>query len=414
VRPELPALRHVVSVGGGDGVDADYESALAAASGAADFSERSDDDHYLLYTGGTTGHPKGTVWRHADILHAALQGGRPAGEPITRADEVLDNLAHPPGVFLVTAPLMHASGQWATLIGLLTGACIVLLDGGFDAEHLWTVVEREGVQIVNLVGDAMVRPAIDALAAEPERWDVSTVFVLSSGGAVLSPSVKTEVARRLPGALVIDGFGASETGNNGRALGVGDDGRSHFQIDAWTAVLDDELRPVEPGSGIVGRLAKRGPIPLGYYQDEQKTAETFVEVDGVRWVIPGDHATIEADGTVVVLGRGSVSINTGGEKVFPEEVEAAVKSHPAIYDAVVVGVPDDRWGEAVTAVASLRSGASVTLEELVDQLRGELAGYKLPRHLVVVDVVTRTATGKPDYPWARAAAIEVVTAAPDP
>ncbi|MCI3950461.1 MAG: acyl-CoA synthetase (AMP-forming)/AMP-acid ligase [Acidimicrobiales bacterium] len=258
---------------------------------------------------------------------------------------------------------------------------------------------RERVTAVTVVGDAMARPLLDALAAEPDRFDVSSLFVFASGGAILSPATKAEIARLLPNVIVIDTFGSSETGVAGSRSGDG--GGARFTVDESTAVLDEDLRPVTPGTGAVGRLARRGHVPLGYYKDEAKTKATFVEADGVRWVLPGDMATIDEDGTVVLLGRGSGSINTGGEKVFPEEVEAVLKGHPGVYDALVVGVPDDRWGERVVAVVQLRPGASLGLEDVQAHCRAELAGYKVPRDLTVVDEIRRGPNGKPDYGWAK-------------
>jgi acyl-CoA synthetase (AMP-forming)/AMP-acid ligase II len=238
---------------------------------------------------------------------------------------------------------------------------------------------------------------LDALAAEPDRFDTSSLFVFASGGAILSPAIKAEIGRLLPNVIIIDSFGSSETG----VAGSRSAGADRFTVDPNTAVLDDDLHPVEPGSGKVGRLARRGHVPLGYYKDEAKTKATFVEADGVRWVLPGDMATVEDDGTVVLLGRGSGSINTGGEKVFPEEVEAVLKGHPAVYDALVVGVPDDRWGERVAAVVQSRPGAALTLDDVQAHARAELAGYKVPRDLVLVDEIRRGANGKPDYAWAK-------------
>jgi acyl-CoA synthetase (AMP-forming)/AMP-acid ligase II len=255
----------------------------------------------------------------------------------------------------------------------------------------------------------MARPLLDTLSAAPEgTYDTSSLFVIGSGGAVLSPSTKDRLAQTLPSVMVVDGFGASETGVMGAKASVAGTGPAagpRFTMNDQTAVLDDDLRPVPPGSGVIGRLARRGHIPVGYYNDPEKTAATFVEVDGVRWVIPGDMATVEEDGTVVLLGRGSVSINTGGEKVYPEEVEVVLKGHPAVADAVVVGVPDDRWGERVVAVVEPVRGSQPTLDELQELGRQNLAGYKVPRGLCLVEHMVRSPSGKADYKWARAQAL---------
>jgi 3-oxocholest-4-en-26-oate---CoA ligase len=304
---------------------------------------------------------------------------------------------------------MHVSASWGAFNSFFGGGKVVLLTPGrFDPIEAWEAVAREGVTALTVVGDAMARPLLDALAAEPERFDTSSLFAFASGGAILSPAIKAEVNRLLPNAIVIDTFGSSETGVAG-SRSAGEGAGARFTVDANTAVLDDDFHPVAPGSGTVGKLARRGHVPLGYYKDEAKTKATFVEADGVRWVLPGDMATVEEDGTVVLLGRGSGSINTGGEKVFPEEVEAVLKGHPAVYDALFVGVPDDRWGERVVAVVQARPGAELTLEDVQAHCRAELAGYKVPRDLDLVDEIQRGPNGKPDYAWAKEHARDALT-----
>ena len=240
--------------------------------------------------------------------------------------------------------------------------------------------------------------------------DLSALTVVLSGGAVLSPSVKAVWVENLPGALLIDGFGASETGGQGQSVSAAGgpiETTPRFRVNDETTVLGDDLQPLPPGE--IGRLARRGHVPIGYYQEPEKSAATFPVIDGVRWSVPGDHARIEGDGTITVLGRGSVSINTGGEKVYPEEVESALKSHAAVFDAVVVGVPDERWGERVAAVVQARPGAAPSLDELVEHIRSQLASYKAPRELVLIDEIVRSPSGKPDYRWARATAIAAST-----
>jgi acyl-CoA synthetase (AMP-forming)/AMP-acid ligase II len=418
VAVDVPSLGHAVLVD--DGTDADvagldatvdtapYEEALAAASPQRGFGERSDDDLYLLYTGGTTGLPKGVMWRHEDIFFGALFGGNPGGEPIGRPEEIAANAGRDPVVYLATAPMMHGGGQWVTWIALLTAGTAVLYTGrSFDADEVWRLVERERVTSVSFVGDAMGRPLAEALARPGSSYDTSSVVTVGSGGAILSAAVKEQLRAALPHALVLDSFGASETGANGTVLDLDRPAAGpRFTMGEHTTVLDDDLRPVTPGSGVVGRLARRGHIPLGYWRDEAKTAATFCEVDGTRWVIPGDHAVVEPDGTITLLGRGSVSINTGGEKVFPEEVEAALKAHDDVFDAVVVGVPDERWGERVAALVLPRPGTTPTLEALAEHCRASVAGYKVPRQVLLVDEVVRTPAGKPDYRWAKALAAD--------
>jgi fatty-acyl-CoA synthase len=402
VLPGLPKLRHLVQLDDGtgtatDGLAAvDYEQALSSASPTRDgLLPRSPDDLYILYTGGTTGMPKGVMWRAEDIFFAAMGGGNYGGPGIDRPEQITDNLSENIGVSLALAPLMHGNAQWTTSIALFGGQTVVLnASRRFDAGEIWDLVEREGVNVISLVGDAMARPLVDALAGRPVP---PTLFAVVSGGAILSPAIKAELNERAPHVVVIDAFGASETGANG-AVDATDKG-PRFRMNEWTTVITDDGE-VAP-AGEVGMLARRGHVPVGYYKDAAKTAATFVEIKGVRWAIPGDKAIIEDDGTITVLGRGSQCINTGGEKVFPEEVEAVLKSHPAVFDAIVVGVPDERWGESVAAVVAPRPGQTVTLDELSAYSRDALAGYKVPRHLVVVDEVERTPAGKPNYRWAK-------------
>jgi acyl-CoA synthetase (AMP-forming)/AMP-acid ligase II len=409
VLPALPKLQHLVVLDDEthivtEGLNAvAYEKALAAAStDRAALLPRSADDLYILYTGGTTGMPKGVMWRAEDIFFAAMGGGNYGGPGIATPEEITGNVASAPAVSLALAPLMHGNAQWTACITLFGGNTLVLsTDRRFDADSIWDLVEREGINTISLVGDAMARPLVDAL---DHRDPPPTLFAVVSGGAILSPAIKTEFNTRAPNLLVIDAFGASETGANG-AVDVTEKG-PRFRMNEWTTVITEDGAPAPVGE--VGLLARRGHVPIGYYKDEQKTAATFVEIDGVRWAIPGDRAVVEEDGTINVLGRGSQCVNTGGEKVFPEEVEAVLKSHPDVFDAVVVGVPDERWGEAVTAVVSPREGRAVTLDALLDHARTALAGYKLPRHLVVVGEVERTPAGKPNYRWAKEQALASV------
>jgi acyl-CoA synthetase (AMP-forming)/AMP-acid ligase II len=406
----VATVEHLVVVDDASGVDVpegaiDYETAVASAPTTRDWSGRSGDDLYITYTGGTTGAPKGVVWRHDDLFFAALGGGDPLLDrgPITDPDQLGSRVLEHPIVQLYAPPLMHVSASWGVFNGLFGGSTIVLgSPGGFDPAEVWALVEAHGVNMIIVVGDAMMRPLLDYLA-DHEGIDTSSLLALASGGALLAPVTKQRAAELLPNVALVDVFGSSETGTTGSRVGAETE---TFSVDAHTTVLDDELRPVEPGSGAVGRLARCGHVPVGYYGDEAKTQETFAELDGRRWVMPGDLATVEADGTIRLFGRGSGCINTGGEKVFPEEVEAVLKGHPDVLDVLVVGVPDDRWGSMVTAVVQTRSGRATTLDELREHARHELAGYKLPRRVVQVEAVVRGPNGKPDYRWAGKVAAE--------
>ncbi len=400
IRDQLPELTAELSLGD------DYEAALAAADPAPDFEERSSDDHYILYTGGTTGLPKGVVWRQEDAFHSCIGGGDPARllGAITTPEEIVERIA-PEGagtVFLPVAPLMHAAGQWTSLSWLFAGGKVVLLPGPLDPDEVWRTIAAEGAHLITIVGDAVARPLLDAWDAAG-GYDVPTLFLIGSGGAPLSPALRRRLQEILPDTLLADGFGSSETGAQGTASMAADsDARAAFApMDDTTVVLDDAHQPVEPGSGAVGRVARTGHIPLRYHGDPEKTAATFVELDGQRWVITGDMATVSEDGTINLLGRGSGCINTGGEKVFPEEVESVLRARADVYDVLVVGAPDDRWGERVAALVQPAAGSEPTADELIDHCRGRLAGYKLPKTVAFVDEIVRSPAGKPDYRWAK-------------
>jgi 3-oxocholest-4-en-26-oate---CoA ligase len=405
VAPELPDLEWSLELG------EPYERALAASSPVRDFGPRRSDDHYVIYTGGTTGLPKGVVWTHEDAFYACIGGGDPTRQSggVTDPADLVDRVMDAPVIFMPVAPLMHAAGQWTSLSWLFSGGTVVLLPGSLDPVRVWQTVGAEGVNLMTVVGDPVVRPLVDAwISAGP--FDVSTLFSIGSGGAPLSPALREQLMGILPGIVVSDGFGSSETGAQGaQRLSEADHSGESTAFTPYpsTTVVDDATRrPIEPGSGVIGRVALSGRIPIGYYNAPEKTAETFVEIDGVRWVLTGDMATISEDGTVRLFGRGSGCINTGGEKVFPEEVEAVLKAHPSVYDVLVVGVDDQRWGQAVAAVVQPATGAAPTLDELAAHCRDELAGYKVPRSLVLVDRIERSPAGKADYRWAQRAASE--------
>lgn len=403
--------RALLAIEDGSGAETrseDYETALAAASPERDFGPRSADDLFIIYTGGTTGMPKGVMWRHEDLFFAGMRGGNPVGEPAKRPEDVAAFAAANanPISMMAAPPLIHGAAQLGSFIAFWQGNRVVLAPR-FRPHEVWDLVEREKVVSLSLVGDAMARPLAEALFDEDNPHDPSSLVAFASAGAILSDAVRAKLAEKIPNLLIIDSWGASETGYQGNAVpGSSPDEGLRFQMNERNAVLDEDLRPVEPGSGVVGMLAQRGHVPLGYYGDPEKTAKTFVEVDGERWVLPGDMATVDADGTIRVFGRGSVCINSGGEKIYPEEVEAACKAHGAVFDAVVVGVPDERWGNRVAAVVQLRPGRTLDLEELDRHCRTRIAGYKVPRELHLVEEMRRSPSGKADYPWARKLAAE--------
>jgi acyl-CoA synthetase (AMP-forming)/AMP-acid ligase II len=384
-----------------------YEEALAAASPIRDFGPRSADDLVIIYTGGTTGMPRGVMWRHEDLYFAALQGGNPGGGPITVAEDLAPQMKiNGDGLHICPAPpLIHGNAQLASWIALLNGGIAVLVPGRqFQPEAILDACEAEAVHSLSIVGDAMALPIIDVLAQHPGRWKLEEMNVIASAGAVLSAHILEQLETLIPSCMVLNSFGASETGHQGTAFY--DDGKpTWFMDEEHTLVLDENLDPVVPGSGTVGMLARFGHIPLGYYKDPEKTATTFKEKDGIRYVIPGDMATVAEDESVIFLGRGSVCINTGGEKVYPEEVEEALKCHAAIFDAVVVGVPDDRWGQRVEGLVTVRVGTAPDSEEILAFCRTKVAGYKVPRVLWIVEDLNRQPSGKPDYRWARERAI---------
>ena len=418
VRHAAPGLKLLIAVE--DGSDAaipaetaKFEEAMAAGSPARDFGERSDDDLFILYTGGTTGKPKGVMWPHKDVFYAAMGGGghfHPAGAIQAPEDIAIRAKEGYPVAGMALAPLMHGACWWFACIQLLAGCKLVLNPNrSLVGEQVWDIAAKERVNSVTIVGDAMAMPLIDALDANPGRWDLSSIFTVGSGGAVFSEARQADFRRHFPNVMISNSFGSSESGQMGRTTGerkgeAGNTGLGNVpKSDFMDVIVEEEMRFAEPGE--MGIFARSGHIPIGYYGDPEKTARTFVMVGGKRWLLTGDTARLEPDASISVFGRGSNCINSGGEKIFPEEVEEALKAHADVYDALVVATPDERWGERVTAVVAARGTSRPTLEALQEEARKHIAGYKVPRELHLVPEVPRGVNGKPDYKTARAMAL---------
>ncbi|WP_067813749.1 acyl-CoA synthetase [Actinomadura kijaniata] len=402
--PRASTLRHLVAVGGAPAIpDAvPYAEALANSPDTRDFPPRSGTDTYIIYTGGTTGMPKGVMWDVEQLLFAFWNPTFP--RPKTPEDVVEMARNSGPMVMMPVAPLMHGAAQMATFISWWMGATVVYTRR-FDATEVWRTIEREKVNSLTITGDAMAIPMAEELARGD--YDTSSLLAFVSTGAILTGTVRDRVQELLPNTIIMDRFGSTESGSTAEAVaGSTPEKGLRFAPDvADVTVLDDALRPVRPGSGVIGQVARSGHIARGYYNDPEKTARTFPEVDGRRWLLTGDIATVEQDGSIAVYGRGSQAINTGGEKVFPEEVEAVLKGHPDVYDAVVTGIPDERWGNRVAAVVQ-PVGAPPSPEDLDAHCRKELSGYKVPRAYAFVKEMKRSPAGKADYRWAKKVAAE--------
>jgi acyl-CoA synthetase (AMP-forming)/AMP-acid ligase II len=386
--------------------------ALEGQSAERDFPERTADDLHIIYTGGTTGFPKGVMWRHEDFWRV-LGGGIDfyTGQPLEEFDQS-KQANDPRMVTFPLSPLMHGGAQAGLLMHLFAGH-LTILEPKFDAQRTWEIIEREGVQLIFMTGDAMARPLIEEFERKAETgtpYDGSSLFAVSSSAAVFSASVKERWMAAFPNTVFTDSVGASETGFQG--MGLQD--KNHISTDGPvvglgpnSVVIDDDNHVLDLSTniGAVGRLGRGGSVPIGYFKDPEKSAKTFLEIDGERYSVPGDFARIEPDNKVTLLGRGSNCINTGGEKVYPEEVEMALKAHPDVYDVLVVGVPDEKYGQSVTAVIQPREDATLELDDLRNFLRSSLSGYKLPRAMTLVDEIPRNATGKAQYPKAKELAL---------
>ncbi|MCI3132090.1 AMP-binding protein [Phenylobacterium aquaticum] len=377
---------------------------------------RSPDDLVLLYTGGTTGMPKGVMWRQDDLFNVLGAGGNAALgiAPATSIPELIARIQGPEhlrSTMITAAPLMHGTGQFSAFISLIGGGTVCTLPSRkFDAIELWNEAERLKATNIVLVGLAFSTPMLEALEANPGRWDLSSIRSMSSSGSMWSQENKRGLLSHIPGAMIADSFGSSEAvGLGASASAAGAEAQTAaFMLGPNTAVFTEDGRRVEPGSGERGLVAVSGFLPMGYYKDEEKSAKTFKIMEGVRWSVPGDFAEVNLDGTLKLLGRGSQCINTGGEKVFPEEVEEALKTHAHVRDAVVVGVPDPRFGERICAVVEPEGAHDLTLAEMTEHVKAQLAHYKAPRELVVVDSIGRAPNGKVDYKAVKARALEAL------
>lgn len=414
VIPQVPTMRLALRVGGEAVIlprcVQPYESVLAEGSKELSDPGRSDEDIFMLCTGGTTGLPKGVMWPHKALFMGALGGGgyyfrRP---PIEAPEELLQLVPNAPALaYLAAAPLMHGAAMWSTLISLFSGHPVYVNDRkNFDPAHMLDLIERHNINVMAVVGDAMALPIIQTLETNPGRWALKSLMIFGNGGAVFSRHLQERLLVQVPHLMLNNGMASSESG----VLGGGEktpegDGFMRIAPRPDLSVISEDLRILnQPGEE--GILSRRGHTPLGYYGDAKKTAETFVVIDGGRWVLTGDRARIDVTGDYVVLGRGSQCINTGGEKVYPEEVEEVARRYKAVQDVLVVGLPDERWGSKVAAVVQVQAGHEFDLQEFEQICRANLSGYKVPRAVYLAQEVKRSPAGKADYRWAKAYAAE--------
>ena len=417
MRARVPRVRLWIWVDDGSGPCPDwavpYETAAASATQRTIAPwGRSPDDLYILYTGGTTGMPKGVMWRQDDMV-GSLDAASRVPLPSAPGWDAFDERVSKPGPRnLPAAPLMHGTGAFNAMWNLTLGGSVVTLEGRhFDPVELLDTVQRHRVNSMSIVGDAFAKPILRTLDAEPGHWDVSSLRVMVSSGVIWAADTKAGLLRHNARLIMVDSLGSSEaigmasSTTTAESAGAANQ-TAKFALGPNTKVLTEDGREVEAGSGERGRVALRGRTPIGYYKDEAKSAATFVVHDGVRWSIPGDWAEVEADGTLKLYGRGSQCINTGGEKVYPEEVEECLKLHPSVADAAVVGLPDERFGEAITALVELHTGAELDHEALVAHVKQRLAHYKAPRRVYAIHTVGRAPNGKLDYKRLKAEAVE--------
>ena len=418
IKTHLPLLKDFICIEDNSGEDDvidksfNFEDLIANEDESRLDVDRSGDDKYILYTGGTTGMPKGVVWRMEDVL-MTLGGGIDAvtGEKYPTPEAFADKCLQDQTIALALAPFMHGGAQWQSFNSFFSGWKLIINDQvSFDADYVWEVVAKEKVMNLTIMGDAMGRPLCDALPRAIEKGlDLSSLFVLSSTASVFSASIKDTILEYLPNLFLIDAVGSSETGATGVNIHTKDGklkdsgGGPKFTKPNFSEILNLDTKEVIPPSDTetIGYLARKGHVPVAYYKDEEKSKKTFIEVEGVRYSIPGDMAKYEEDGQMTLLGRGSVSINSGGEKIFPEEVEMALKAHPNIFDCLVVGVKDDRWGQKVVAVIQRRENDELSLDDIKDVASKYIASYKMPKEIVFSELIERAPSGKPNYQWAQ-------------
>ena len=418
IKSHLPLLKDFICIEDDSGEDDvidksfNFEDLIANEDESRLDVDRSGDDKYILYTGGTTGMPKGVVWRMEDVL-MTLGGGIDAvtGEKYPTPEAFADKCLQDQTIALALAPFMHGGAQWQSFNSFFSGWKLIINDQvSFDADYVWEVVAKEKVMNLTIMGDAMGRPLCDALPRAIEKGlDLSSLFILSSTASVFSASIKDTILEYLPNLFLIDAVGSSETGATGVNIHTKDGklkdsgGGPKFTKPNFSEILNLDTKEVIPPSDTetIGYLARKGHVPVAYYKDEEKSKKTFIEVGGVRYSIPGDMAKYEEDGQMTLLGRGSVSINSGGEKIFPEEVEMALKAHPNIFDCLVVGVKDDRWGQKVVAVIQRRENDELSLDDIKDVASKYIASYKMPKEIVFSELIERAPSGKPNYQWAQ-------------
>lgn len=418
IRPRLPKVKTWVEVGNETppAFAENFQVLAADGNGGPLDIQRSGQDQFFIYTGGTTGMPKGVMWAHEDLRELTLIAARKLG-PVPETLEALVEHTRKVGPgprALPAPPLMHGTGLLSAMGAHLAGGCVITLESPtFDAEELLRAVDAHKPQAMAIVGDSFARPILNALDAAPGRYDVSSVMGILSSGVMWSLEVKRGLLRHMPNVVLTDGFSSSEAIGMGASVmtSAGEVPTAKFMLGERCRVFDENDQPVVPGSGVRGLVALGAPNPIGYYKDEEKTARTFRVIDGVRYSIPGDWCTVEPDGTLTLLGRGNACINTAGEKVFPEEVEEALKTHPTVEDALVVGMPDEKWGQAVTGVVVPREGCDIDEAALKAHVRAHLAGYKTPKRIFIADRALRASNGKADYPAAKAIVADALAAA---